>query len=130
MHDRFAVWFLVKRDPNHIDLTLDAEFTGGKGKGTAPLPRPGFGGQTFDTFSFVVVGLGYSTIWFVGADRGNTFIFKENFGFCIEGFFQAVALTQWGRPPDFQDIKDFLGNINEPLGGHLLFKQAHGKNCG
>ena len=67
MHHCFSVWFLIKRDPDHIDHAVQTELLGGEGKGAAPLAGPGLGGDVLDAGLLVVEGLRNTAVGLVAA---------------------------------------------------------------
>ena len=125
LHHRFAVRFLVKADPHHVNLAFDPELRAGKSKGAAPLAGAGLGGHSLDAEDLVVVSLGNGGVGLMAARGTEAFVFKVDPCRCVQLFFQAPRSYQGSRPPDAVDRKDLLGDVDPALGAHLLLDEVH-----
>ena len=130
VHHDLAVRLLVKGDAYHVDLAFQAEFMGGKGKGAAPLPGPGLGGEAFDAFPLVVIGLGHGAVGLVAAGRRDAFVLEIDFRLGAQGRFQGCCPHQRRRAPDTVNFLYFQRDIDPAFIAHLLFQQTHGKDRG
>ena len=125
-HHLTAEGLLLVGNLDHIDLAVQVKIGTGHGKRGAPLPRSGFGSNTFESLLFCVIRLGDRRIELVTAAGVVTLEFIINLGGRLQLLFQAVSAHQRRRTVHFIKIQNLLRNGNETVGVVELLRDELG----
>ena len=127
LHEHLAIGLLLVANPYHVDLAFDIEHLAGKGQRATPLAGARLGGDSFDAFLLVVIGLGHGGVGLVAAGRAGALVLVVDLGGRVQGSFPAVRAEERRRPPQRIDITHFVGDFDIALGADLLGNQCHRK---
>ena len=129
LHEDASVGFLFVAAFDHVDAAGESEELCGECKGRSPLSCTGFGDESFDSFLFVVVGLGDRGVWFVAAGGAASFPFVVDFCGCFEGGLEASGSVQGAGSPDAVDVSYFGWDGDVSVGAGFLFDESEGEDC-
>ncbi len=125
LHHHLAVRLLLVRRPDHVDRAVHLEVRGREREGRAPLPGTRLGGEPLDPGLAVVVGLRHGRVRLVAAGRADPLVLVVDLRGRLEVLLEAAGAEERARAPEAEDVDDLLGDVDVPLGRHLLPDQLH-----
>ena len=125
LHQRPAIGLLIVRDPDHVDLDLEAEQRAGEGERRAPLAGAGLGGELLHPRLLVVEGLRDGGVGLVAAGRADALVFVKDAGRRAERLLQVAGAIERRRPPHAIDVAHRPGDLDFALGADFLPDQRH-----
>src|SRR5581483_5582253 len=122
---RPAVRLLLVRDPNHVDLAVEADQLARERERAAPLPRARLGRQPGASLALVVERLRDRRVRLVAAGRADAFVLEEDARPRADRLLEAARAQQGRRPPEPVELEDLLRDRDLRVLAHLLADQLH-----
>ena len=128
-HEDAAVRLLREAHLHHVDPQVHLELLARERQGAPPLPRARLRRQAVDAADLVVVGLGYGRVRLVAPRGGNALVLVVDARRGSQRLLEAVGADQGRGAPEGEDLHHGLGDVEEPLGAHLLLEEGPGEDA-